>query len=249
MAKSIPIKLERDPIVEAIFEIRFQSKVPSVSTLLPGLMYSSLKSDFEAPERLPQANFLPFVAPVDPNLKYQPSFRIKNKEFIILLGDYSLIVSCPRPYVGWERFRNIILSLLKDLNNTDLILEVERISVKYLNLLEADSTNKQFGLLNMSIQLGNYDLTSHNTFIQSEIIEDGLINLIEIRSNVQLTRENETTNPGLLLAVDTISDKHENFWEKMGEYVDKVHSKEKQIFYSLLTDSAVDSCKPIWGKD
>ena len=246
VANNIPFRLENDPIVEALFEIRFQANVSQVSTLLPGLMYSSIAQDFEAPERLWAFEFPHGVIATQPSLQYQPTFRIKSKSYVILLGDSSLIISCMRPYEGWISFKALILKLLQALENTNLISAVERFSVKYINVFLEPSLEKQFKLLNLKTQMGDYDLTKHQTVMQTEIVEDETNNLIEIRSNVMIKNPDGKDEVGILVSVDVICNETADFWTNAEKNVDRIHSKEQQLFYGLLTKEAINSCKPIW---
>lgn len=246
MSTNIPIKLERDPIIEALFEIKFQASVSQVSTLLPGFIYPELGEGFESPERLLGFDIPPAIIQAQPDLKYQPSFRIKGKSFFILIGDSSLIISCQRPYVGWDSFKAIILKLLKKLEQTKLIKHVERYSVKYINLMREDDRAKQFRLLKFKAMLGDYDISEHQVVFQTEIIEDGLHNLVEIRSGALATFEDGKSESGLMLSVDVISFNVENFWSATEDSLEKIHNKEKALFYGLLTDEAINQCSPVW---
>ena len=52
----IPVKLNKDTIVEALFEIRFNSSKGSIADLLPGLLFGSIANEFPTIEKLPITN-------------------------------------------------------------------------------------------------------------------------------------------------------------------------------------------------
>lgn len=237
--KKLPQRLAKDPILEAIFEVRFKSSIPAVSELLPGMLYPILKGIVGTPERL-----FPMDLPADflesnPELKYQPRVRMRGDQFAVLIGDSSIIISCPRPYVGWIEFKKIILTVLNSLRDTNLIESVERYSVKYVNLLPGADLAEQFSLVNYTAHLGRHDLTQSASSTKVEIIEDGLNNLIEIRANATVHIPAGDNFLGLLLGVDTICLKPTEFWEQLESNVEAVHLKEKSIFFNLLTDKAI----------
>lgn len=236
----IPSKLSKDPIVEALFEIRFQSTVKAVSNLLPAFLYTELKNDFEAPERLPIAEFPEEFIALDPNLKYQPRLRMRGAKFSMLIGDSSIVLSCPRPYVGWNKYKKMLTSLLLIIKETKLISVVDRFSFKYVNVLEADKVDEQFSLVKFVSKIGPYDLTKHLSSTKSEIREEGLINIIEVQSNAVITLPNsKETMKGLLLNVDTINDNPGKFWDMSEQLIEAAHTMEKKMFFCFLPDEVI----------
>lgn len=244
----IPSKLSKDPIVEAIFEIRFQSEVKAISNLLPAFLYTELKKDFEAPERLPIAEFPEDLIALDPNLKYQPRLRMRGARFTMLIGDSSIVLSCPRPYVGWNEYKKMLISLLSIIKETNLISVVDRFSFKYVNVLEADKVDEQFSLIKFTSKIGPYDLTKHLSSTKSEIREEGLINIIEIKSNAMVTLPNsKETMKGLLLNVDTINDNPGKFWDISEQLIETAHTMEKKMFFCFLPDEVIKKFGAVYG--
>jgi len=244
--KRVPVKLAQDLIVEAIFEIRFVGKVPSVSDLLPGLLYPRFRDRYQNPERLPFSEFPREIQEADPTFRYQPRLRIAGEQTAILLGDRSAIVNCPKPYIGWSKYRALILEVIGALHETDLITSVERYSVKYLNVIPGPTFQEQLKAVNFSAHLGNYKLTEWPTSVRTEIKEDGLINIVEVQPNSVITNRQKESFRGLLVTVDTIAQGTDNFWANPETNIDKIHTKEKEIFFDLLTRETIEKCGPVW---
>jgi hypothetical protein len=55
----LPKRLARDTIYEAIFEVRFSSDRPAISSIMPGLLYSKLSDLFTSSQELPMASMPP----------------------------------------------------------------------------------------------------------------------------------------------------------------------------------------------
>jgi len=246
LVADLPIKLGRDPIMEAVFEIRFQSDIATLSELLPGLLYTQFNSEFGTPERLFAADLPPELLESDPNLRYQPRLRMKGDRFAILIGDRSIIVSCSRPYSGWAEFRPVIFQVLDTLKRTNLIKVIERISLKYVNVLSAETLDEQFRLIQFKSTVGRHDLTTCISTTAFEFIEDGLNNLIEIKSNASVRLPDGKTEKGLFISVDTINLAPRNFWDEQERHVDTVHQKEKEIFFGLLAEETISKLDPVW---
>ncbi len=65
----LPKRLKRNPILEAIAEVRFLSSVPNDAVI--GLVFSSVQDIFGKPENLPILQLPAALREADPNLKYQ----------------------------------------------------------------------------------------------------------------------------------------------------------------------------------
>lgn len=243
-----PVRLESDPIVEAIFEMHFASESTTLADLLPGLLYPHFKGRFPKMERLPISDIPRDLQSTEPNLKYQPRQRMVGQHFSILLGDYAVAISAPRPYAGWTAFRALAIELLEQLQKTELIKNVERFSFKYINLLEASDIQSQYKLVNFNANLGGKELTECLTQLRAEFHHHGFTNIIEVAANAAVkTASGEKLN-GLFLSIDIISLTPDDFFVKAEEHLEAAHKLEKEIFYSILTPAAVNSFKPIWDQ-
>lgn len=245
-----PVKLKNDPIVEAIFELRFEAAKSSLSDLLPGLLYGKLGDRFPKLERLPFSMVPREFLQQTPDLKYQARFRLRGDSFVISFGDYSLAVSCLKPYVGWEKFKPFILEILGYLKDSALVGAIERYSIKYVNLLPAAHGDfaGQYKHLNFSANLGKFSLTGSPTWVRAEIDDANYMNLLEFAANAQIkTLANEQLD-GLLLTIDTISKNTEGFWDTPEKFIEGVHQTEKAIFFETLSDEAGQIFGATWEK-
>jgi len=111
MQKQLPSKLNKPPIIEALFEMRFQSDVPT-SNILSGIFFTKLGKPVV--DRLLQPGIvLPQMREHNPMLSYAPLLRIITENFSLYIGDKVFLVSCSLPYPGWTSFKNIILESVK----------------------------------------------------------------------------------------------------------------------------------------
>ena len=148
LSMKLPSKLGKEPLVTVLFEIRFTAKL-ALSNILPGILFSKLGC--ENIEPTPHAQIPEQIRRADPNLKYLPLVALKWQRYQVLVGDSSVVLSCDIPYLGWTDFRTHILSLINELEQTKLISEVERYSLKYVDVIE----NVQ-NFLKHSITYGKY---------------------------------------------------------------------------------------------
>ena len=96
----LPLKLGKEPLIEALFEMRFKATAP-VSNILPGLLFTKFKGEKKI-EKLPAAQLPEELRKVDPSLHYAPLLRIYWDRFMILTSDRSSGLACKMPYPGWN---------------------------------------------------------------------------------------------------------------------------------------------------
>lgn len=249
MAK-IPQSLERDPIVEAIFEIRFSSRTEFVANILPGLFYPHVRDQFPKLESLPTANIPAQFQVLEPSLKYRPHNRMSSNNYMVLTGEHVLSVSCRRPYTGWKDFSAVIHKFVDILHKTELADIIERFSLKYVNLLDEETDSKeQFRMTELSVQLGSYTLTDHLTYVRTEINKDGFVNVVQIISGASVQIEGAAPVNGLLVDIDTIfNGPFTDFWTELPDLLERAHATEKSIFFeNVLTRETIDKRGPVWG--
>lgn len=241
--------LAHDPLVDALFEIRFRPSIPSSGDLLPGLLYKELGEKYRQVQQLPAANIPKEVRDKEPNLKYQAYHRMASENEQLLIGDRVATLHCGISYPGWEKFKQEAFSLLEALKNTTLLAEIERFSFRYINLLESPPES-QLTLLNARVEILGKSVSEKGFQFRMELLENGRNNIIQIRTNATatLTREKTThKRSGLLLDIDTLKDtSSEEFWEKRDQLLEGSHDTLKAIFVNLLTNETIESLRPIW---
>ena len=69
MKKKMPVRLKKEPLIEAVWETRFTSEKQNVADLLPGLIYQAIPGRYQNIVRLPVADIPAPIAEQDPNLR------------------------------------------------------------------------------------------------------------------------------------------------------------------------------------
>jgi uncharacterized protein (TIGR04255 family) len=245
LTSALPIRLANDPIVEAVFEIRFEG-APSASDLLPGLLFPRFRDRFPKQERLPIADIPRQFADADPDLHYLPRLRFGGERMAILISGRSAAVACSRPYVGWGGFSAMILEVVAALHETGLMNKIERTSLKYVNVLNAKTFPGNFKNLRFSAQLGNHDLGVLNTNLRTEIPDDGVISIVELQGNVLVKTQNGDSFSGIMVSVDSISSRMDQFAVNGEGELNLIHDTEKRIFFDILTPEVLSKLGPTW---
>ncbi|MBL1261074.1 MAG: TIGR04255 family protein [Thiotrichaceae bacterium] len=256
MDRPFPTRLSQDPIVESIFELRFKTAPGiSASDLLPGLLYSALKQDYPQLTNLPISQIPKDIRRTDPNLTYAPIIRFEGEQSAIMIGDSVCSVACRQPYIGWRQFKEKIVELSELLKKSEIIVSIERFSLKYINLIQATDKSSGLEALDSSIKLGPYDLNTNSCTIRTELTDGNIINVVNIVSSAKVSLPGGV-NPleGLLLDIDSIHTYNDispsdSFWKSFHSQLDLVRAKEKEIFFSLLASATVEHYGPQYEED
>jgi uncharacterized protein (TIGR04255 family) len=158
----LPRKLRQDGIVEALWEIQFET------TTLPERLIGRITDlppwkDFPQ-RRLPAYDLPAAIRQTAPQLRYAPIVEVSSADDdqhrALRLGPNVLSVHRAKSYVGWPEFRTELQSAANDLFRSGENLKATRLGLRYLNAL----TPAMHGIrtiqdLDIAIEVANEDLT------------------------------------------------------------------------------------------
>ncbi len=244
VGKSVPKRLRNEPLLEAVWEIRFSSDTESVSDLLPGLIYKSIGTEYPKIERLPIANLPSTVVQQDPKLRYVPTIRLQGIPYSIQIGEHVVSLSCRRPYTGWQEFEQKIMELAKMLRETSLITRPERFSLKYIDIISFGD-RPSLRLLEILIKLDTIELTTDLVQLRTELRENGFLHIVQIVSPAQAAIATGEHFEGVLLDIDTIfKSESADFWSDFQEQLNSAHRINKNMFFRLLKKETIENLGP-----
>jgi len=243
----LPVRLETDPIIEAVFELRFTSTAKAVADVLQGAIYPGLKDRFSLVERTIISALPSGLLDAEPNLRYQPRLVLRGDQMNVFIGDHAVSLACPKPYLGWKHFKPLILELVRLVKNANVVSEVERFSLRYVNLLQGETPEAQFSLVHYAASLGRrYKLHTLVTYTRTEFEQEGLANIVELGANSVATTHKGESFTGLVVTIDTIHKSPPDFLNNPDPLLEKAHLVEKSVFFEVLTEETVNKMGPIW---
>lgn len=244
----LPDKLKKEPLVDAIFELRFSSKSPA-SSILPGILFSTLPEE-KVIEPLPAAQLPKQLRDTDPNLQYAPVVRLIWKEFFILISDRSLAVACKIPYPGWSKFKDAIIQVIQVLSGSSVVENIQRYSLKYVDLIPSNNIKEQVSFINFIASLGSHKLEKEVFQFRIDIPQDNYIHATQIVSSAGLTLNDGTKKEGIIVDIDSIcniGNQHFNdFNKEIHEKLDDIHLKNKAMFFECITAETLKYLEPIY---
>ena len=250
---SLPIKLNKEPLIDAVFELRFATANNFASNALTSILYADQLKVSEKPpqvDRLQVAEIPTAIRNADPFLKYQALARIQTANFNILVGDFNIVVGIKLPYTGWSNFSPAITRSVGAILGSSLIKNVERYSLKFVDVIEGSTNEQQLQRVNLHLGIGNHKITSEHTSVRVELGRSEFIDIVQIVTSAQVAIENVGMKSGLLIDVDTIVDHNTDdfakFLEELPDRLDRLHSENKYMFFQTLTKETIEFLEPVY---
>jgi len=242
---SIPKRLRKEPLIEAIWQVQFES--PNAGDALPGLLYAKLRQQHSNLQlnRLPTAEIPAAVAQFDPNLRFAAKVRLEAADapFLWQVGDRVVTLNCRKPYVGWERFKTAILDLIQTIESSGLVPAPLRHSLRYIDLLTLDAP-PNLSALQLSLQMGSHAIQKRPLQLRVELPEDECLHVIQIATPAQVQLP-EGIKEGSVVDLETFMAKPPATWEEARDHLEDLHDRSKRIFFEhLLTPDAIQALEP-----
>jgi uncharacterized protein (TIGR04255 family) len=251
MSRPIPKRLQQEPLLEAVWELRFEGDgALPVGEMLPGLLFAELRGEYPHIVRLPTADIPRPIAMNNPAMRYMPTLRLQGADdfpFIVQIGEHVISLNNRRPYAGWPTFSHRIRQLVRLLQSKDIIRKPERYSLKYLDLLELDPS-PALTVLNVSLQLGEHDLTQRPVQLRTEIADQPYLHVVQIASPAEVQIPGAQRRSGTLVDIDTVREASPggDFWDMLDASLDDAHARAKQLFFGLLKPETEQRLGPVY---
>ncbi|MBL1213765.1 MAG: TIGR04255 family protein [Ignavibacteriae bacterium] len=242
--KPLPQKIEACPIIESVLEIRFSSKFPSDAIF--GIIYKSIEEDFsgDAPKTLPILQLPEQLRNNDPNLKYQPFYKLSRGNVSLSIGPKTVMFSNLAPYVGWNDWSNFFNNILEKIDETKVFSQVERFGLRYINSFNSNLLQK----INIEFKINNKSYYENPLNIRTEIHDDELVKILQLVNVLDPT--NKMPDRRTIIDIDCIHNLNQpsdQFFKNYMQLIEHAHNKEKELFFSLLSDELLLSLKPSYG--
>lgn len=249
--RPLPKRLEREPLIEAVFEMRFLGAFPA-SEILPGFLFGNLAKNSEILiESLPAAQVPKHLREKNPDLQFIPVIKLKWNNYIISISDRSIVIGCDYPYPGWKKFKPTIIEIIGHLKRSNIVASVSRYSMKYVDLIESTDIAHQISLIDMKVSVSGQGLKDQNFHIRIEFPEKDFINVVQIVPSATVNLSNGENRNGVIIDVDTIYDINDQKIEdvvndEFANGLERIHTINKRKFFSCLKEETIESLGPIY---
>lgn len=245
----LPTKLGKEPLIDAVFELRFTSNA-AASDILPGALFALLSQDGQSVsvEKLALSQIPEGVRRADPNLQYAPVVKLNWQRYSLLISDGSIGVGCTMPYPGWIAFRGAISKVAEALVKVGIVNSLDRYSIKYVDIVPFPNIEEQVQGLNLQLRVGHHELKSEIASIRIEVPRDNFLHLVSIQTGALVEMNGLPRIEGVVVDVDSICRVPDlqlrKFIDEMEIRLEEVHKANKIMFFECLTPNTVTSLEP-----
>jgi uncharacterized protein (TIGR04255 family) len=244
----LPKSLENEPLVDAVFEVRFRD-APPLADILPGALFGVLQP-ISGIQRLPAAD-IPFpLRAQDPSLKYAPLLRLEVAQYLVAVGDSSIVLSCKLPYPKWPQFKEFIKKISTEVLKINIPANVERYALKYVNLIQNPQISEQLKKIRTSISLGDVSVKDEQVSLQVHHKEGKILHIMSVMTGAQGVLPDNTNVFGAVVDIDSIvileNMSFEAFVDVIDVDVEALRQANKAKFFSCLTPEAIQEMRPTY---
>jgi uncharacterized protein (TIGR04255 family) len=244
----LPKSLGNEPLVDAVFEVRF-CDAPPLADILPGALFGALRP-ISGIQRLPAAD-IPFPLRVhDPALKFTPLLRLEVENFFVSVGDSSVVLSCKLPYPKWPKFKEFIKQTLQEMLKINVPANVERYALKYVNLIQNPLVSEQLQKIRTRIALGDVEVKDEQVSLQVHHKEGNILHIMSVMTGAQGKLSDNTDVFGTVVDIDSIvlvnSMSFSAFVGTIENDVETLRQANKVKFFSCLTPDAIQEMRPTY---
>lgn len=233
----LPVKLGKDPIIDAIIEIRFDAGVNPNAVF--GMVYAQIQKLFPGEILSFPISQMPMeIVDRNPELRFNPSFKVDGDKSSIQIGPHVIAINSHMPYIGWEQFFELFKEVVNKVYVT--IGQIQRLGLRYINFFEQDVHEQ----VDVDIKIAS---TNCNNFLLKAKVDndDDLSGVVQYTPNATVNNGEGSQLIGAVIDID-VSKNYEQGCDKdvLLEDVQRAHNSEKALFFSLLKPDLLEKLKP-----
>lgn len=246
---NLPKSLEREPLVEALFEVRLIG-VTSLADALPGLLFQEFDPK-PTVKWLPGANIPLELREKEQSLRFVPAVRFEWEKHSISIGTQNILINCKLPYPKWQEFKGTIVDVTKRISRL-VEAKVERYSIRYVNMIAAPTLSEQIKKINMDIVLGDVKVESDYVNLKIQRSEDGIVHNFVVITNAEGTLPSGDKVQGVVVDIDSVcnvdnSPNFADFSEEFQQDLEKLKQANKVKFFECLTETTLKEMEPTYA--
>lgn len=245
---TLPKLLKREPLADAVFEVRMEASAP-LADILPGILFHKLDPK-PTIQRLPAAEIPRPMRVADPALHYAPTQRLEWGGYVIAVGDRNVAISCKLPYPKWPKFKEKILEIISLIAEIGVAGRVERYSVKYVNLIEAPSIEAQIAKIDLGLRIGLLDVVSDHIDLKVHHAEVDIIHIVTVITGASARMLDGRGAFGVIVDIDSIRIldpvAFDEFARALEPSLETLRQSNKVRFFGCLKQETVNEMGPVY---
>ena len=240
MPTTLPKRIKPDRLKNTFVELRFKSKLPY--QLLPGLLYPTLKSDFQIQPRFNNPKALQLDPTRDIWMGVEPREHIfRSEKTTLKIDNGSFVFDMVSDYSGWSDYSTTILEASRRLLDSGYLDGIDWMGIRYVSEYPDIAV---FDCVTWVFKFENPPNESFNTTFRTEWRDDQDTIIVNLANNLHFTWENA---PKRLSIIDVDVNTALPITTDLAiitDTLERLHTKEKSTFFGLLSDVFLKSLNP-----
>lgn len=244
MTKKIPLKIDPCPIIEAVVDFRFDTKMPADAIF--GIIYKSFRDEFsDKVEKLPILQIPEAIRSQDPNFRFQPHYRFQKENYLLQIGPGVINFINQENYLGWNAFYSKIKTSLLKIQGLEFVAKFNRLGIRYINLFPFDIYDR----INLELLMSGARLRSNQTTVRTIIQASNFTTNLQIANNAQIATT-KALKTGSVIDIDTYIERDDlPIFSNPDEIIGDAHNEEKRLFFDLLKDDLIAEMNPVYATE
>ena len=233
-----PKKID-DRLKDAIVDLQFASNVPLET--MAGYFHSMNVQELQDNPAFSSINLIAQGLVIESN---QTFFLTKDGCFRINVTGKNITFNLVNKYEGWDNYFPIIKKMTKPIFENNLIGQVQRIGVRYIN--QFDSI-RIFDHIKATIRFDAAPVNSRGQF-RIEFEQDGFLCIVTLVNSYPASPPNDNKYLSLFDVdiVKNISENQKITHEETIAIINDAHITEKKVFFSLLKNDFLRTLNPVY---
>lgn len=180
---------------------------------------------------------------MDENFKYALTHELVSDEFILRIGQRSIVLCYNKKYKGWDFFFKFISEIFEGINSAGVIKKPLRLGLRYISFFENSNI---FEKLKLKLNFQDTDLSNNRNAIRTEfdLTPHPFTTVLQMANNAILLASPGLKINGSSIDIDVFTNQIINSIEEAKKLIIDAHDIEKKIFFSILDKKFLDSLNP-----
>ena len=241
----LPIRLSRDAILEALLEIRFETR--QIGEVLVGRLASLPLFEGYGVTRLPIASIPAEAREADENLRFQPILQLGSPSpgELVKIGPHVLSLHVVNPYPGWEAFSKRLHVLIENLFQVVSDLVIIRLGLRYVNAITPDHGVRRLSDLQFKVELAGEATETEMVFSHRFKADSDVSGTISVATPSFVSGPNLPSECAAFVDIDIFTPRPLGLSDprSVDAWIQKAHDVEKKRFFGLFSEEQIEQLK------
>jgi|GEM_PF-5316588 len=234
----LPNKISPDPLLSSIVEIRLNfglDRDKVLNTIYP--LFAEKYKDF-------RYIGLPPELKTQGKIFHKPDYQMSNDKFSLSFSEDVILFENLGEYPLWGAYFSNIKEDLKKIASLVNVNSINRVGVRYISIFPNAKSIRDVCRIQFKFNIP-IDFNHGKNVVHSTLSKDDISLLLRIHEDASANKQNKPYT-GLLIDIDASQTQNlvQEINDPLYKVIDYLHSKEKELFFSVLNEEFIKSLNP-----